>query len=271
MQGGKTKLRIQCRQEETGSPRWSLGERGRALLWNKGDDADFLSFLSNSMPRKKYTLSPGLWHILKFFTSRASKKQEGKEAKAKTISENTARFRSLTLQPSSLNKLRKILWPTAASAISLTFLSREAGRFWVMFYKPQPGKTPSCSAAPFAGLVHLPLVIFFWLEVQDGWLKNKEYDKASRKPQNLNVRFSEKRKQTTCFYAHLLRFHCCFRSSWNPWGKIPEFYRRTQALISPLLTNIASGGAKTRGVKEVECSSLHNTSRNCSRQSPWNT
>ena len=119
MQGGKTKLRIQCRQEETGSPRWSLGERGRALLWNKGGDADFLSFLSNSMPRKKYTLSPGLWHILKFFTSRASKKQEGKEAKAKTISENTARFRSLTLQPSSLNKLRKILWPTAASAISL--------------------------------------------------------------------------------------------------------------------------------------------------------
>lgn len=68
----------------------------------QGDDADFLSFLSNSMPRKKYALSPGLWHILKFFTSQASKKQEGKEVRGKTISENTARFCSLAapaLQP----------------------------------------------------------------------------------------------------------------------------------------------------------------------------
>lgn len=229
----------------------------------------FRFFLTWCQGRK--ALSPGLWHILKFFTSCASKKQEGKEAWAKTISENTARFHSLTLQPSSLNKLRKILWPMVASAISLTFLSREAGCLWVTFYKPQPGKDTFCSAAYFAGLVHLPLVIFFWLEVLDGWLKNKEYDIASRKPQDLNVRFSEKRKQTTSFYAHLLMFHCYFRSSWNPWGKIPQFYRRTQALISSVLTNIALGGAKTQGVKEEEFSSLGNMSRNCSRQSPWNT
>lgn len=198
------------------------------------------------MPRKKYALSPdGLWHILEFFTSQASKKQEGKEVRGKQsqkIQHDSAAWRS-SLQPEHTQGD-----PLAHGCFCiLTFLSRVLDIFESCFTNHSLARH-----LLFCGILYWlsasPTGDIFLIRGSDGWLKNKVYDKASRKPMKFKCEVFWKEKANNLFsHAHLLRFHCYFRSSWNPWGKIPQFYRRTQALISPLLTNIASGGGQNSG------------------------
>lgn len=100
----------------------------------------------------------------------------------------------------------------------------------VMFYKPQPGRKPVASAfrsaTYFAGFMHPPLVTL--LIRGSGWLIKKQRLRNSfKKTAKLKCEVFWKEKANNFFYACLLIFHYYFRSSWNPWGKIPQSYRRT--------------------------------------------